>query len=279
MEPRIQYAQTADGVSIAYYTLGDGMPLVQMPQMALGHLQMEWQIPEARRHLERMAEKRTLVRYDSRGFGLSDRDVTEFTVDALVRDLEAVADRLGLDRFALIASGGGAPVAIAYGVRHPERLSHLVLWHGYARPPTDWLRTLEGLLALAEKDWDLAIGAFLQSGFGWSEGPLQQQFAALAREAATPQTFVSFYRQYMDWDVSDLLPLLTTPTLVAQRRQYRLVSVQATQKLAASIPHSRLVLLEGSSMWVDRDLNAAIDEFLGEGEWPQPQPSCRKAWP
>src|SRR3990172_12174116 len=105
MEPRIQYAKTVDGVSIAYYTLGDGMPLVQMPQMALGHLQMEWQIPEARRHLERMAEKRTLVRYDSRGFGLSDRDVTEFTVDALVRDLEAVADRLGLDRFALIASG------------------------------------------------------------------------------------------------------------------------------------------------------------------------------
>ncbi|MEE8518724.1 MAG: hypothetical protein V3S98_06330, partial [Dehalococcoidia bacterium] len=114
MEPRIQYARTADGVSIAYYTLGEGMPLVAMPSPPLSHLELEWQNPEYRRWHEWLAEKRMVVRYDGRGSGLSDRDVTDFSLEAHLLDLDAVVERLGLDRFALFAPIHSGPVGIAY---------------------------------------------------------------------------------------------------------------------------------------------------------------------
>jgi len=133
MEPRIQYATTADGASIAFWTLGEGMPFVQMPWLLSSHIELEWQIPEMRSWYERLAQKRMLVRYDARGAGLSDRDVADFSLDAQVLDLEAVVDRLGLERFALFGGGFEGPVAIAYAARHPERVSHLLLWCSWAR--------------------------------------------------------------------------------------------------------------------------------------------------
>ncbi len=145
MEPRIQYAKTKDGVSIAYYTLGDGMPIVSMPSVPFSHIQLEWQqIPEYRDFHERMAEMRTLVRYDCRGQGLSDRDVAEYSLDAWLRDLEAVVDHLGLESFALFASLHSGPVAIAYAARRPERISHLILSNTYARA-SDFLQSTERL--------------------------------------------------------------------------------------------------------------------------------------
>ena len=95
MEPRIQYAQTADGVSIAFWTLGEGMPLVHLPVL-FSHVQLEWQIAECRRWYESLAQNRKLVRYDTRGLGLSERNVAEFSPDTMVLDVEAVVDRLGL---------------------------------------------------------------------------------------------------------------------------------------------------------------------------------------
>ena len=103
MEPRIQYAKTTDGVSIAFWTLGEGTPYVWMPMPPFSHIQLEWQNPRSRAQYERVAEKRKLVRYDGRGTGLSDREVTDFSLDAQMLDLEAVVDRLGLERFALFA--------------------------------------------------------------------------------------------------------------------------------------------------------------------------------
>src|SRR4030067_242589 len=111
MEPRIQYAKTTDGVSIAFWTLGEGMPLVHM-SVAFSHTQMEWQIAEYRRWYERLANKRMLVLYDYRGFGLSERNVTDFSLDAQVLDMEAVVDRLGLEKFALLGLMHSGPVAI-----------------------------------------------------------------------------------------------------------------------------------------------------------------------
>ncbi len=132
MELRIQYAQTRDGVSIAFSTMGEGIPLVQMPA-SFSHLQLEWRFPEYRIWYQRLAEKRKHVKYDGRGTGLSDRDVTEFSLDARVRDLEAVVDRLGLEKFTLFAVFSEGPVAITYAARHPERVSHLLLWCSWAR--------------------------------------------------------------------------------------------------------------------------------------------------
>ena len=109
MEPRIQYAKTADGLSIAFYAIGQGPPQVYMVPHGVNHLELEWQIPQLRQAYERAARHNLYVRYDPRGFGLSDRDIADFSVEALVRDLEAVADHLGLDRFQLVATFNSRP--------------------------------------------------------------------------------------------------------------------------------------------------------------------------
>ena len=132
MEPRIQYAKTSDGVNIAYAMTGEGPPFVMMflPQ---SHISQQWAVPEFRAFYERLAQKRMLVHYDNRGTGLSQRDVTDFSLRALGLDISAVVDRLRLERFALWATTTMGPVAIAYAASHPERVSRLILWCSYAR--------------------------------------------------------------------------------------------------------------------------------------------------
>src|SRR3990172_7863771 len=104
MEPRIQYAQTVDGVSIAFWTLGEGTPLVHLPPLPWSHIQLEWQDTGWRRWYELLARNRMLVRYDARGAGLSDRDVGGFSLDAYLLDLEAVVERLGLKTIGLFVA-------------------------------------------------------------------------------------------------------------------------------------------------------------------------------
>ncbi|MCI0843321.1 MAG: alpha/beta hydrolase, partial [Chloroflexi bacterium] len=132
MEPQIKYAKTSDGVNIAFSTFGEGMPFVQMP-FPFSHLQLEWETPETRSWRQRLAKGRQIVTYDVRGTGLSDRDVTDFSLDAGVRELEAVVDRLSLERFVLFAPLFSGLVGVAYAVRHPERVSHFILWNAVAR--------------------------------------------------------------------------------------------------------------------------------------------------
>src|SRR4030042_2395429 len=185
MEPRIQYAQTTDGVSIAFWTLGEGMPLVHMP-LPFSHIQLEWQIPECRQWYERLAQNRKLVRYDYRGSGFSDRAMTNFTLDALVLELEAVVDRLQLERFALFGLIHTGPVAIAYAARPPERVSHVLLWCTYAQA-SDWSRAphVQAVRALMDKDWTFYTETLAQSLVGWSEGEPARRYAALVRESTT----------------------------------------------------------------------------------------------
>src|SRR3989337_4585583 len=152
MEPRIQYATTSDGVSIAFWTMGEGMPLVYMPDL-FSHIQLEWQFPGIQRWNERLAERRKLVRYDGRGRGLSDRDVTDYSLDALVLDLEAVLDRLALERFALLGVTSSGPVAITYAAGHPERVSHLILSHSFARTRDTASPLTKSLARLIDTDW------------------------------------------------------------------------------------------------------------------------------
>ncbi len=133
MEPRIQYTHTTDGVSIAFWTLGEGLPLVYMPVLPWSHIQLEWQNPGYRRWYERLTERGKLVRYDGRGTGLSDRNVADYSVDAHMLDLQAVVESLGVQRFVLLGPVSAAPVAISYAARHPEAVSHLVLWCPWVR--------------------------------------------------------------------------------------------------------------------------------------------------
>jgi class 3 adenylate cyclase len=271
MEPRIQYAKTADGVRIAFWTLGEGQPLVQMPNLPFSHIQLEWQDPRSRASCERLAEKRKLVRYDGRGTGLSDREVTDFSLDTQMLGLEAVVDRLGLQRFALFAPANSGPAAIAYAAQHPERVSHLVLWCSWARA-SDWSHSprLRALRGLVNRDWETYTETYAHVVVGWSAGAEAQQVAALMRESVTQAAMQAWAEAVPRFDVTDLLPQVRSPTLVLHRRQYHLLDVEVARGLASRIPDARLVLLEGESAapWVgdEEAVASAIDEFLGEEE-------------
>ena len=123
MEAAVRYAKTTDGISIALWTLGTGEPLVYMAGAPWCHVEL-LQIPKCLRWYERLAENRMLVRYDVRGSGLSDREVTDHTLNAQLLDLEAVIDCLGLDKFCLFAAANAGPVAIAYAARHTGTRAH-----------------------------------------------------------------------------------------------------------------------------------------------------------
>jgi class 3 adenylate cyclase len=262
MEPRIQYAQTKDGVSIAFYTLGEGMPLILMSWIPYSHLEREWQTPQLRRLLERHSEKRMLIRYDNRGSGLSDRDVADYSLDAHLLDLEAVVGHLSLERFALLGRGSSGPVAIAYAARNPERVSRLVLAPmSYARASDYWPPQVQPIWALMEVDWELFTETAAHWALGWSEGEAARVGAAYFRECVTQQQAVAAYRALREVDVADQLSLVRAPTLVVHVRALRWPEVGLARGLAARIPNARLVVAEDAGKAV-----AAIDEFLGEGE-------------
>jgi len=263
MEPPIQYATTADGVSIAFWTLGDGIPLVQMPPLPWSHVQLEWQNPDYRCWYERLARKKRLVRYDSRGSGLSQRTVTNYSLDSLMLDLEAVVDRLGLGRFALAGVIFSGPVAIAYAALHPEKVSHLFLWCTDARTSalqSPQLRALRGL----REDWEFFTETIAHGMVaGWKADEEAHRFAALMREGATPETLEAI----PGLDVTDLLPQVKAPTLVLHRREARFPDTELVKGLVSRIPDARLVLLEGASLLpFVGDMESvvrAVDEFLG----------------
>jgi class 3 adenylate cyclase len=270
VEPRIQYAQTSDGVSIAFWTLGEGRPLVHLPNIPFSHVQLEWQLPGWRRWYERLAERSMLVRYDTRGSGLSDREVTDFSLDALVLDLEGLVNSLQLEQFSLLAPLFSGPVAIAYAARRPERVSHLILWCSYARG-SEYYRSpqVQALRALRDKDWETYTETVAHSFLGWSAGDEAHQFAVYMQECSTPDAVQSVWNAQTEHDVVALLPQVRSPTLVMHRRQLPVLDVAVARGLASRIPNARLLLLEGASAapWVDTEAVAtAIDDFSGEGE-------------
>ena len=271
MEPRIQYAKTKDGVNIAYWTLGEGTPLVHL-SFAFSHIQLEWQIPECRRWYERLAEKRTLVRMDPRGLGLSERDITELSADAWVLDVEAVVDRLGLEKFALLGPWHTGPVAIAYAARHPERVSRLILWGAYAWA-SEYLALTEirAIRPIVGTAWQTYTEAVAHVLLGWSAGEPARRYAALVHDSVRPEFFEAVIVPALnEFDVRPLLPEVRSPTLVLHRRQCALVSVDSARGLASGIPDARLVVLEGESgapyLGDTEAVLSAINEFLGEGE-------------
>jgi len=197
--------------------------------------------------------------------------VTEFSLDALVLDLEAVAERLSLETFALLATINLGPVAVAYAARHPERVSHLILWCSWARGGDVWRSPqLQGIRALRDKDWELYTETVAHAYLGWSEAEAARGMAAFLRECTTWQTAQAAQGAVEEFDATALLPQVKAPTLVLHRRQFPVFDVAVARGLASRIPDARLALLEGASAapWVG-DVEAvlsAIDEFLGEGE-------------
>lgn len=282
MTPQVRYTKASDGVHIAFWGDGEGSPIVQMPSTPLTHVQMEWEIPACRRWYERlMASGHTLVRYDARGFGLSDRDGADYSLEAQMRDLDAVADALNLEKLTLFSSGDMGMVAIAWAARHPERVSHLVLWYSWAsRARVSDISEIKSLRVLldallvrgdspyTDQDWVIYTETVANVALGWSAGAAARRYAAFYRECASPEVLRLSVPALYEWDVTDLLPQVKCPTLVMLRRELPNVAVAAARELAMGLPDSRLVLLEGRSpTWLE-DMTAvlgAIADFLGDG--------------
>ncbi|MCH7699984.1 MAG: alpha/beta fold hydrolase [Chloroflexi bacterium] len=280
MEPSIQYAQTSDGVNIAYMTMGEGPPLVHMPWPTFGHLQLEMGLRRYEEWYRSLAEGHTLVRYDRRGTGMSDRDVTDHSLEAQVADLDAVVRRLGLDRFALLGLHWLAPAAIAYAAQKPEAVSHLVLWCGLVRGSQFGLSPrIERMMDQMESDWDFFTKTFVLQILGWEE-PEAPQVAALIQESLSPEVWrqgVDAYRQY---DVADRLAAVQAPTLVVHRDAAPALDLSSARELTSGIPDARLAVLEGNLPPWRGDVEAAlrlIDDFLNDGESMPSQPAPASA--
>jgi len=269
MEPQIRYAKTSDGVNIAYFTMGEGPPLVHLPP-PFPHLQLEWEVPEMRSWCERLAASHQLVKFDPRGFGLSDRDAKVTELDDWGTDLDAIVDKLNLDEFALLAMTTAAPAAIAYATKHPDRVSSLVLVSGIIRWQDIQVQSqVASARALIDVDWELYSETIASSVFGWEGGQQARRLATLIRASTEPDRLKLFMAAAETWDVGDLLPQVTSPTLLLHQRDAPYPKVEVQRELAAAIPNARLSLQEGSSFFpffgdMDPMLNA-IQEFLGVG--------------
>ncbi|OGO50775.1 MAG: hypothetical protein A2148_03540 [Chloroflexi bacterium RBG_16_68_14] len=259
MEPRIQYAKTKDGVSIAYYGIGSGQPLIICPFGPLSHLQLELQMAEIRDMNEYLGRGRMLVRYDNRGFGLSDRDADDFSLDAFVSDLSSVVDGLHFEEIQLITSGFSAMVGIAYAARHPGQVSHLGIAGGLARPVDFPWDPWESIWDLAKKNWPMACDA--TAALLW-RADIAPERASMLKEEVTPQAYISFWEQLRNWDVSNELAEVRAKTLVVAWAGHR----GQAQRLAAAIPGARLTPNEAPALtgW-NIDLVAEFDAFLREG--------------
>ena len=270
MEPRIQYAKTKDGVSIAFAAHGEGRALVLMPPWPFCHLEAEWWVPTYRHWHERLAEKTRLVRFDTRGSGLSQRDVDDLSLDARVLDLEAVVDHLALDTLDLMGYGGAGHVAVTYAVRHPDRIAHLILYSSYARASEIRnIPQLQGLLALLNSDWEMYTETMAHVFFGWSAGDPARKFAEFLRECATPEQVRGALAIAADSDISTLLPQVSTPTMVLRAREGIFPGAEITRSLASAIPNASLTTIDGTWLTSDDIVEAVVrtfHQFLGVGE-------------
>lgn len=268
MPARVRYATTTDGVRIAFAVSGDGLPLMYMPPIPLRHVQPRWLMPEDGAWLIELGRGRTLIQYDPRGLGLSDREALPRSPEDLVRDVEAVVASVGAPRVALLAVTNTGPLAVAYAVRHPDRVSHLILWCASPRAADGFDSRLAALIDVAEKDWDLFTEATAHVIRGWSGGEAARRLAALLRECASPEEARAHMRVAGEFDVTPLLAEVRSPTLVVHRRDLTSVSLERGRELAAGIPAARLEILEGDllppSMGDVAAALRAIDEFLGD---------------
>jgi pimeloyl-ACP methyl ester carboxylesterase/DNA-binding CsgD family transcriptional regulator len=283
LEQQIRFCTATDGVQLAYAEHGSGPPLVRAGHW-LTHLEFDWESPIWRHWLRELARGHTVVRYDQRGCGLSDRDTTQLSLDVLVDDLEAVIAASGHERFALLGVSGGGAVAIAYAVRHPERVTHLVLYGTYARGR--WKRDLSD----QQREEAELLQSLIRVGWGRDDpifrrvfttlfmpGATQEQmdwFDELERVSAAPEDAERLREAWSDIDVTELLPLVTTPTLVAHARDETAVPFAEGRLLAARIPGARFLPLQGHNHILLADepawpeFLAAMREFLGTQEAP-----------
>ena len=277
---QIRFARSHDGVRLAYAASGRGHTLIKAATW-LSHLEYDWESPVWSHVLGALSERWQLVRYDERGCGLSDWMVPELSFESWLRDLETVVGAVGAERFALLGISQGASIAIAYAVKHPERVTHLVLQGGYARgrlvrsTSAQQAEEAEMMCRLAEIGWgksDPSFRQFFTTQFipgGTAEQ--HQWFNELERISTSPANAANFMRAFNTIDVTALLPGVRCPTLVLHSTRDVRVPFEEGRLLATAIPGAQFVpidsgnhlLLESEPGW--RRALEAIEAFLPGG--------------
>ncbi|WP_284311427.1 alpha/beta fold hydrolase [Labrys miyagiensis] len=257
----IRYCRSPDGVRIAYAVSGRGPPILRAAHW-MSHLQYEWESPVWQHWIDSLSRENTLVRYDERGNGLSDWNADDLSLAAMVSDLESVANASGLNGFPLLGVSQSCAVSVAYVVRHPERVSHLILYGGYAR---GWRKRgnrreidiHEAMTTLIREGWGKDNPAFRQLFTeAFIPGASRKQMAwfnDLQKETASPVNASRLHYAFGDMDVSTILGEVSVPTLVLHARNDAAVPFEEGRALAAGIPGARFV-----------DLNSANHILLGD---------------
>jgi pimeloyl-ACP methyl ester carboxylesterase/class 3 adenylate cyclase len=283
IEQKIGFATATDDVRIAYATTGEGPPLVMVLGWAT-HLEDGLSSPLYDRSgwIRRNSQDRTMVRYDGRGFGLSDRDVDDFSLEARVRDLEAVVDALGLEQFTLYAISAGGPTAIAYTVRHPERVSHLILAStsagAYPISPAEMERW-RGMLEPFRTSWDSPIVRSMMMEFLAPDADevTRRVTSEFLRVAADGPAVAGFFRAQFEIDTRDLARQIRVPTLVIHGREDAALPLEMGRDLASLIPGARFEILDGAdhieATTESPLIPELIDEFLAEESGGEVPPS------
>lgn len=256
-EQQIRFCKSADGVELAMALYGAGPPLVKTATW-LTHVEFDQTSPFDRALINEFAPRARLVSYDARGCGLSQRRVDEISLDAWVRDLEAVVDALGLERFPLLGISQGAAIAVAYAARHPQRVSRLILLGGFAnsyfstaKPDPKAIEEAETLIKLVELGWGSPQPAFRQvfvSKFVPDASAEQWRlFDELQKTTATPEMAARYLRAMFSVNVRELATQVRCPTLVLHVKGDQIVGFEQGRRLAALIPGARFVPLEGNN--------------------------------
>jgi pimeloyl-ACP methyl ester carboxylesterase len=269
---QIRYCHTSDRVRLAYAWVGQGPPLVKAANW-LSHLEYDWQSPVWRHWLEGLAQHHTLIRYDERGCGLSDWQIDDFSFEAWVDDLETVVEAAGLERFPLLGLSQGGPIAIAYAVRHPERVSHLILYGSYVRGrlkrnlTTQQLEEAQTFIQLIKLGWGQENPAFRQvfTTLFMPDATLEQQrwFNDLQRMSASPENAMRIVAGFNTIDVRNLASQVKAPTLVLHAKGDARIPFDEGELITSLIPSARFVSLE-SKNHILLEHEPAWQQFLTE---------------
>ena len=281
-EQTVDFFTTSDGVRIAYHMGGQGPALVRTIHW-LNHLDFEWKTPLRRQWLCEMMRHNTLLRYDQRGSGLSDWNVTDFSFERTVKDFEELVDTAGLVKFSILGGCQGAAVGIAYAVRHPERVTKLIIngtfANGWPAPGPGAQEHLEAMLTLIRSGWGRDNPAFRQlwtTLFRPDAGPAETAWLnELQRVSSSPENAARMIAEFPNIKILDMLPKISCPTLVLHSRDDGAVPVQEGKLIATRIRASRFVELPSRSHMVapgDAGWEQFIQEFSAFMGWPEKPP-------
>ena len=271
MQQQIQFITAPDGVSLAVATFGSGPPLIIVPGW-ISHLELDIAgAPNHEMHT-RLSQNNTVVLYDKRGTGLSDREVTDFSPEANVRDLDAIINGLGLKGVTLLGYSQGSPISVAYSVQHPDNVHSLILYGGYHDGTTAYFQGLvDGFVSLIRHDWGgIGATALLELFAPGTPPDVRAYFAEYMRQAASADTAIATMKSLFDFRVTDLLGEVSVPTLVLHRKGDKTCPFVQGREMAAKIKGARFVALEGDihvmGLGDVEPLISAIESFLGGDE-------------